>query len=111
MQINDVGTSGGLVQPVDVLRHQQTDTALPFQGSESTMRIIRLCPPKAPPAHQAARPIPLSGRVLIHESPVLHRLRALPPAVGIPVIWNPRVGTATRAGENKEPRIARNEIL
>ncbi len=45
-----------------------------------------------------------------HKVPVLDRWLAFPFAVFIPVIRNPGLGTATGAGENKQPGVLVNEV-
>src|ERR1700679_2443956 len=98
------------MQAIDILRHQQYDTPALLERGKCPMSVIRSSAPEAPPAHQAARPIPFASRFVVHEGAKLHRLSTLPAALGIPVIWNTRVGAATGAGQNEQPGVPLDEV-
>ena len=110
VQIDDLGAPRRLVQTIDILGHQDSEPSLLFQGRQGPVRIVRSSTAEAPPTDQAARPVALARRWLVHEGPKLHRLRPFPGAVGITVIGNPRIGTTSGAGENEQPRVAAEKI-
>ncbi len=103
VQIDDVAAAGGLVQPVDVLRHQGLEAILALQLHQSPMRVVGVRAAEVAPANETARPVSLPRQLLVHERAKHHRAGALPGALRVAVIGNSGLGAAAGAGQNEQP--------
>jgi hypothetical protein len=110
VQVDDVDTAGGLVQAIDVLRHQAFDPLLLLQASQCVMRVIRPRCSQAPPAHHAARPVAPTKLYVADKCLMHHRGSTLPDAISVAVVRNTRLGAAARAGQYQQARVTLNEI-
>ena len=97
MQVDDPARAGGLVQAVDVLRHQQPDSADVLGLRQGAVRVVRLGLAEAAPADQAARPVARPHQRVAHERLELDRPLPLPLTVETAVVGDPRLRAAARA--------------
>src|SRR6185503_8570922 len=77
---------------------------------ERVVCAIWLRPADDGPAHCAARPITLAHFCIRHEGPELHRTRAFPFALLVPIVGNTGAGADARAGEHGEPGMCLDEL-
>src|ERR1700687_1910562 len=110
MQVDRLGAAGGLVQAIDVLRHQSLDTVLLLQARQGTMRIVGPRTAQPPPADQAARPVAPAGRRVAHKCLEHYWRGAFPPAVSVAVVRDAGFGAAAGAGENEQAGISLDEL-
>ena len=64
-----------------------------------------------PPANHAAYPIPLPHRLIAQEVLQKNRRRSFPSTFGVTIARNPRIGTDSRSGEDKQPWILLYEVV
>ncbi len=111
MQLDDLDAAGPLMQPVDVLGHQQVQPLHRLQGREGHVSRVGLRTRNDGPPDHAARPVALSRCLGTQEVLQHHRRAALPVAVFIPVARNARIGAHPRTGQDEQARVLSHEVM
>ena len=102
VQVDDPARAGRLVQPVDVLRHEQPDECRAARPRrEGAVRVVGLGRAEAAPADQTTRPVAGPHHRVTHERLELDRSLPLPLPVEPAIVRDPRLGAAARAGEDE----------
>ena len=111
MQLDDLCAAGPLMQPVDVLGHEQGEPLHRLQRRERCVRGVGLRTRNDGPPDHAARPVALSRGLGAQEVLQHHGRAALPVAVFIAVARDARIGTHPGAGQDEQPRVTLYEVV
>jgi hypothetical protein len=112
VKLERVFAPGGVVQPVDVLRDEAPDLAVPLRVRQRVVRRVgnRALGEGAPPGERA-RPVALLVLLGAHELLVRHRLESSRVrAVGGAVVGDVRLRGRARAGDDQQTVGARDEL-
>jgi hypothetical protein len=109
-ELDDLGTAGPPMQPVDVLGHEQVQPIHRLQRRECFVGGVGLRTRNDGPPDHAARAVAPSRGLGAQEVLQHHGRAALPVAVFIAVARDARIGTHPRTGQDEQPRIPLGEV-
>jgi hypothetical protein len=109
VEIDDVLAAGCVMQAIDVLRDELSDSSAAFEHRQRVVRVVWARQSHPAEAGEAPRPVALPRGLVAHELLIANGRAAFPFTAAVAVIGNARVGAAARTGQHEQPGVMLDE--